>query len=107
MKQVFWVQTFIGIMAKFLTVIALDLAKITSLVSALILIVFLFFACFYLDSIKFNGHRGACLLAFVPTITAAFLFPIFVSFFKDFKLVLRRSGILKPGLGFFGTEILY
>lgn len=94
-------------MASLLVVIAPNLIELTGPVSASILLFFLFFARFSFNSVDPNNYGGACLLSLVPIIAAALLLPIFVGFFGDFRLVLRRWGFLRPGLWFFDSEIFH
>lgn len=84
-------------MTQLLVVVGLDLAEVTSLVLALIFILFLFLAYFYLDSVDANSHRRACLLSLVPIIVALFPLLIFVGFLGGFRLVLKSSEFLRPG----------
>lgn len=47
------------------------------------------------------------MLLLIPIIVAALLLPIFANFFGAFKLVLRKSGFLRPGFLFLGPGIFY
>lgn len=97
-KPIFWVQTFISIITLLLAVVVLDIAKVTYPAQpALISILFLFLAGFYLDTMDPSGHKKAGLLSLIPTIATAHLLPIFASFFGDLKLELKNLKFLRPG----------
>lgn len=84
-------------MAQFLLVVALDLAKVIYPVRvALISILFLFLAKFYLNGVNLNGHEEVCLLFLVTTIVAVLQLSIFWCFFRGVRLGLKSLQFLKP-----------
>lgn len=100
-------------MAYLFAVVIFDFTEIMYPVRMIsILIFFLCLARFYLNDVESSSRKRVCLLPLVLTIVAALLFSIFTGLFRDFRLILRSLGFLKPRflgarLWFVSPDILY